>query len=114
MIVVLSILCVILAVIAAVSIYFLLKLSNNIFKLEDCIEESLDIIDTAYAKMTTIAETPVMIDEPYVRDFLNHVRFVRDSLLYIANNIGSFGNLSLREAQDDLYKRSNDQFLHHE
>lgn len=68
------------------------KLSKSIFVLEDQIEESLDIIDECYRRISEASKIPVLYDEPVIKSVLNDMATSRDALLLIANKITVFSN----------------------
>lgn len=56
-------------------------------------EESLDIIDDCYKKIVTIAETPVLYDDPTVRNLLQEIKNTKQAVLLIANKLIEFTNI---------------------
>jgi hypothetical protein len=86
----LIILCIVLAVALALTLYFNYKLAKLVFRLEDQIEESLDIIDDCYGKISRAAETQVFSDEPFVQNFMKDLATIRGAILLIANKIFLF------------------------
>lgn len=83
------------------SVYMIYNLSKTILGLEDQIEESLDMLDEIYERIAYIASTPVMSDEPLVRDLLNNMRGARHAILLIANKLFAFGQTDSRQETDD-------------
>lgn len=51
------------------------------------VEESLDIIDQSYNRMSKLLETPVLFDDPIAVEMVNSAKMTRDSMLLIANKI---------------------------
>lgn len=75
---------VILSILLVVSLYFNVKFAITLLKLEDTLEECLDVIDEKYAKMSEILSRPLFYDSPEIRKVVNDVRSTRDSLHKIA------------------------------
>lgn len=51
------------------------------------VEESLDIIDEAYASVSKHLESPVMFDDPVVKAMIDDVKSARNAMLLVANKI---------------------------
>jgi len=81
-----------------VSLYYNFKFAKIILTLEDGIEESLDIFDARYESMSKILDTPIFFDSLEVRQVVSDISVSRDSVLYVANLLASFGN---REIERD-------------
>lgn len=59
-------------------------------KLEDIndrVEESLDILDQSYNRLSRLLETPVLFDDPVVVEMVESAKSARDAILVVANNI---------------------------
>jgi hypothetical protein len=74
----------ILLVLLSLSIYYSVKFGLIILKIEDAIEESLDVIDEKYDSMSEILERPLFYDSPEVRQVLQDIKLTRHSLHKIA------------------------------
>jgi hypothetical protein len=70
-----------------VSLYYLFKFSLILIRVEDSIEDSLDILDERYKKMTEILEIPVFFDSIEVRNCIAEIRKSRDAILFVANSL---------------------------
>lgn len=79
----------ILALCLAVSTYYAVKFSLIILKIEDAIEESLDIIDERYRSISKVLEIPIFYDSPQIRQVVSDIKTTRDTLLLIANKFAS-------------------------
>ena len=73
-----------LSIILCWSIYKNITLGITILKMEDTIEESLDVIEEKYAKMSEILKRPLFYDSPEVKSVVKEIRAVRTSLHGIA------------------------------
>ena len=79
----------VLTLLLAISIYYVIKFSLIIFKIEDAIEESLDIIDERYKSISKVLEIPLFFDSPQIRQVINDIKATRNTLLLIANKFAS-------------------------
>lgn len=75
---------IVLTLLLFVSLYFNYKFSMTILRLEDVLEECLDVIDEKYAKMSEILSRPLFFDSPEVRKVVEDIRDTRDSLHRVA------------------------------
>lgn len=71
------------------SVYFNYKFGLILVNLEDGIEESLDILDRKYSSMSKVLEKPVFFDSVEVRQVIRDIKDARESVLYVANILGS-------------------------
>lgn len=76
-----------LALLLVVVLYFCIKFALIIIKMQDSLENSLDLIDEKYSTISEILEIPVFFDSPEVKRVLSELKEVRDSLLYVANEL---------------------------
>jgi hypothetical protein len=58
-----------------------------VLKIQDAIEESLDMLDERYASISKILEIPLFYDSTEIRSVLKDVELTRDSMLEIARTI---------------------------
>jgi hypothetical protein len=89
----------------AVSTYYLAKFSLIILRIQDAIEESLDVIDERYQSISKILEIPLFYDSPQIRQVVNDIKITRDSLLKVAKR---FATVSVDETDDQQEDVSND------
>lgn len=75
---------IVLSVLLAISLYYNIKFARIILKIEDILEECLDIIDEKYAKMSEILARPLFFDSPEIRKVVSDIKETRDSLHKIA------------------------------
>ena len=67
-----------------VATYYAFKFAIVILKLQDALEDSLDVIDEKYASIAAICERPLFYDSPEVRQVLKDIKDTRGSLHQIA------------------------------
>lgn len=97
----LSIVCGVLATLLCISMYFNYKHGVLILSFQDAIEASLDVLDVKYERMSKVLEIPIFFDSIEVRQVISDIRDIRDSILYIANNISKFSTYEEEESLDD-------------
>ena len=87
MILALSIIVAALFVMLSASLYFNVKHGLIILRVQDQIEDSLDILDSKYASISDILERPVFFDSPEVRQVIHDISSSRDAILFIARSL---------------------------
>jgi len=83
------------------ALYKLFRFSMILIKLEDTIEECLDILDERYKSMSEILEIPVFFDSTEVRRVVNDIRASRDSLVVVANKLTESYGRQIEIKKDD-------------
>ena len=83
--------CIVLSLLLSLSVYKNIRLGLIILRVEDSIEECMDVIDEKYSSMSEILKRPLFYDSPEVKAVVKDIRSVRDSLhnvaLSLARNI---------------------------
>lgn len=74
-------------VIAIIAISFAVKFALLILRVEDALEESLDILDERYTSITEIVEIPLFSDSPQIRQVHTDLVRSREAILLIANTL---------------------------
>ena len=90
----------VLALALCVSVYYNLRFGIMIIKIQDAIEESLDVIDERYASISQILEVPLYSDSHEIRKIHDDINATRDSMLYVAN-IMTGADTELDEEDED-------------
>lgn len=75
------------AVALIVSCYYNYKFGKVIIKIEDALEESLDVLDKRYESMSKILQIPLFFDSPEIKRAVEDIRKSRDAILYVANTL---------------------------
>ena len=70
-----------------ITTYYCIKFALIIIKVQETIEESLDILDKSYNKFNKILDIPIFYNSPEVKSVIAEIEYSRDSLLYIANQL---------------------------
>ena len=89
---------IVLLIALAVSLFYNVKFGLLILKVQDSIEESLDVIDERYASISRILEIPLFYDSKEVRSVLSDVEITRDTLLKIARSLASIDEAATETA----------------
>ena len=71
----------------AASIFYNIRFALIILKVQDSIEESLDVLDERYASISQILGRPLFYDSPEIRQVLQDIEQSRGAILYIANTM---------------------------
>lgn len=90
----------VLILISAFSTYFCIKFAIIIIKMQEVIEESLDIIDQKYNNLSKILEIPLFHNNTEIKNAIKEVQETRDVLLYIANQLVKDKNTLKEEVSD--------------
>jgi len=88
-IIVLGALSLILSILLSFSVYFNVRHGIIILKMQDSIEESLDILDEKYQSISKVMEIPIFFDSREVRQVISDIENCRDSILYVANQLSA-------------------------
>jgi len=82
--------------------YFAVKFGLLILRVEDTIENSLDILDERYVSITKIIEIPLFSDSPQIRQVHLDLQRSREAVLSIAHVlVDDFKNLETIEEIND-------------
>jgi len=86
----------------SVSVYYNFKHGIILLKVQDAIEESLDVLDEKYDSMTEILEMPIFFDSVEVRRVISDISDSRASILDIARKLTT----SLGESEESREEES--------
>jgi hypothetical protein len=92
----LTFLCVVETLILTGCIYYLWRFSRIILKVEDGVENALDILDQRYQSISKVLEIPLFYDSPEIKRVVTDVKESREAILAVANSIAN-----IEEVQDD-------------
>ena len=76
------------SVLLAVSIYYNIKFGRTLIRMEDALEESLDVLDERYQSVSEVLKIDLFYDSPQIRQVVADIKKCQDSILYVANEIG--------------------------
>ncbi len=69
-----------------------LTMSDQREQLVDQIEESLDVLDACFQRLSHNAEANVLSDEPVIREVMSDIRRSRNAVLAIASKVVAYGS----------------------
>ena len=76
-----------LSLLSGVAIFYAVRFGIILLRVQDAVEESLDVIDEKYRSMSEILERPLYYDSPEIRKVVQDIRDTRSAILYIANTL---------------------------
>ena len=85
----------IVTVLLCISLYYNYKFGRTLIRMEDALEESLDVLDERYRSVSEVLQIDLFYDSPQIRQVVSDIRQCQESILYVANEIGR-----LEEIQD--------------
>ena len=77
----------ILILLLSVSVYYNVKLGLLILRIQDSIEEALDVMDERYSSISQILKIPLFYDSPQIRQVINDIEKCQTAILNAANNL---------------------------
>ena len=81
--------CIFLIILCSVLGYYCFKFAIILIRVQENIEDSLEVIDAQYRRMSIVLEKPVAYQSPEIKGVLNSIKDTQRSLLYIANQLVS-------------------------
>ena len=85
-------------------LYFCIKFGITIIKIQEIIEECLDVSDEKYNNVVRILEIPVFSDSPEIKRMINELDQIKLSIIYIANKL-SMNDLRTEEEKDEEFEK---------
>ena len=76
---------VILSLLLIISLVYVLRFALTILRVQDAIEECLDILDERYTAVYDILQQPLYYDSPEVRNVYDNLKSSQEAILYVAN-----------------------------
>jgi hypothetical protein len=73
----------------AVASAFAYRSAMIILRVQDAIEESLDVLDKRYESISKILKIPLFYDSPEIKKAVEDIRKSREAVLYVANQLAS-------------------------
>jgi len=83
------------------SLMKLYKFSIIILKIEESVEESLDLLDHHYGKMNEVLQKPIFFDSVEIRQVVNDIRQCHFAVLKIANKLTSDTGIKSETKEED-------------
>lgn len=82
---------------------FAYRNAMTILRVQDAIEESLDVLDKRYESISKILKIPLFYDSPEIKRAVDDIRKSREAVLYVANQL-----TSIQEDENDDGNEEND------
>ena len=86
-------------ILLGISAYYNYKFGRSLIRMEDALEQSLDKLDDRYESMSKVLEIPLFYDSPQIRQVVQDIKECRDSVLYVANEIGRLEEIEVGEEE---------------
>lgn len=85
-----------------VAVYYCIKFAMIVLKIQDVLEESLDLLDQKYNNISQVLEIPIFYDSTEVKRVVREIEDTRNIVLYIASNLtGSIQEKAVVDETDD-------------
>lgn len=92
---------IVLTIMLVVALYFVFRFGLIILRIEDAVEESLDVLDERYKSISEILEIPLFYDSPQIRQVVNDIKTSRDSILKIARSFASIDESAISTESEE-------------
>jgi hypothetical protein len=80
-----------------VTSYYTYKMALAMLRVQDAVEESLDVLDKRYESISKILKIPLFYDSPEIKKTVEDIRRSRDAILYVAKQL-----TSIQEDEEEL------------
>mgnify|MGYP001272499026 CR=1 FL=1 len=97
---------IILTLLLGVSVFYSIKFALIILKVQDAIEESLDILDERYSAMSKVLDIPLFHDSPEIKRVVEDIRISRDTILVAAQYLASIDVEAVASDTEDIEETS--------
>ena len=91
----------IVSVLLGLSLYYNYKFGRALIRMEDALELSLDKLDEKYASISKILEIPLFYDSPQIRQVVEDIKACQQSILFVAQEIGSLEEIDDGKEKED-------------
>jgi len=82
--------------------YYTYKMALVVLKVQDAVEESLDVLDKSYESISKILKIPLFYDSPEIKKTVENIRRSREAILYVAKQL-----TSIQEDEEDIGNKEN-------
>jgi len=73
----------------AIMSHYTYKMALAMLRVQDAVEESLDVLDKRYESISKILKIPLFYDSPEIKKTVEDIRRSRDAILYVAKQLTS-------------------------
>lgn len=67
-------------------------LTESYVMMDEQIDSSLEIIDEHYGNIVRLANTPLMSDEPEIKELMSNLKHIKSAVLDVANTLNTLGH----------------------
>lgn len=67
-------------------------LTEGYVEMDDQIDEALESIDECYGRIARASATPLMSDEPEVKELMSNLKHIKTTILDVANKLNTLGH----------------------
>jgi hypothetical protein len=82
--------------------YYTYKMALVVLKVQDAVEESLDVLDKSYESISKILKIPLFYDSPEIKKTVENIRRAREAILYVAKQL-----TSIQEDEEEIGNKEN-------
>lgn len=82
--------------------YYTYKMALIVLKVQDAVEESLDVLDKSYESISKILKIPLFYDSPEIKKTVENIRRAREAILYVAKQL-----TSIQEDEEEIGNKEN-------
>jgi hypothetical protein len=91
-------------VLLIVASYFAYQNAVIILRVQDAIEESLDVLDKRFESISKILKIPLFYDSPEIKRAVEDIRKSREAILFVANQLTSIQDEEERGSEENNQK----------
>lgn len=89
-----------LSIMLLISLYYCIKFAFLIIRIQESLEDSINIIEEKYEKISEILEIPVFFDSPEVKKVVEDLNQAKLALLYVADTMTQDFNVIKKEGSE--------------
>ena len=86
----------------AIMSHYTYKMALAMLRVQDAVEESLDVLDKRYESISKILKIPLFYDSPEIKKTVEDIRRSRDAILYVAKQL-----TSIQEDEEEIGNEEN-------
>ena len=93
----------VLALLLVLSILYNIKFAMTLLRVQDAVQESLDVIEEKHRDISEILTVPLFYDSPQIKQVVDDLRASRDAILYVAEEFAVIDDaLDNKLAEEDI------------
>jgi hypothetical protein len=92
-----------------VAVYYCIKFAMIVLKVQDILEESLDLLDQKYNNISQVLEIPIFYDSSEVKRVVREIEDTKNIVLYIASSLTeSIQEKAIVEDAEDIHTKEDE------